>query len=94
MADYTVNTSKHATLVATVVDRVSLNNSYGSVDVINRAALGALFVRTDGTDPTIAGDDSYAIQNNSERNIAVPASSGIVVRIISSGAGGYSVHGV
>lgn len=52
MATYTVAKGKHATAAAATVDAVTLQNPTGLVRISNRSA-GDLYVRTDGTDPTV-----------------------------------------
>lgn len=40
MATYTVTRTKHATLAATTVDTIHFTGSWGSVEILNRAAAG------------------------------------------------------
>jgi hypothetical protein len=67
MASYTVLCAKHATLTATTVDTVTLNQPASFFLVTNRASTGAPIYFTLGdtlaatTTPTVAGDDTYVV---------------------------------
>ena len=93
MATYSVNRCKHSTLIVGVVDTINLAEAFSYVRVTNKSNVGVLYVRTDSINPTVAGDDTFAVQENSEKNIIVPDISAIQVRIISSVAAQYSVEG-
>lgn len=92
MASYTVARAKHATLAANTVDTVTFTLEHANVEILNRSAVDYLYARTDGTAPTVAGDDCDAIP---------PGGAGLfplreqTVKIISSGsAAAYSVTGI
>jgi len=94
MATYNVVRTKHATLLATVVDTVNLSGSFGFVRVVNRSALGSVFVRVDGTDPVVSADETFSVDNNSEKEIPIPNTAAIQVRLVCSAAAAYSVEGI
>jgi hypothetical protein len=58
MANYTVNRSKHATLAATTADKVRFSSKPRVVEVRNLDSTAVIFFRTDGTAPTVSGDDT------------------------------------
>lgn len=98
MADYTANRIKNATLAANTVDRVTLNrDSHSYFEVTNVDGAGAIYVRTDGVDPTVAGDEcdvlpavvgSIVLPHNGRNRNTNP-----VIRLISDAAVKYSVKG-
>jgi hypothetical protein len=93
MTDYTANLSKHAVLVASTVDRVTMGGNYVEVTVFNRSATDPLFVRVDGADPTVNGDDSRLVPVRTSRVLGNPnPANANEVRLISPGAAGYSVE--
>jgi hypothetical protein len=67
MASYTVLCAKHATLVASTVDTVTINQPASFFLVSNRAVSGAPIYFTVGdtlattATPTVEGDDTYVI---------------------------------
>jgi len=96
---YTVNTAKHATLVANVVDTVNINvgKANGFVRLINRGA-NAIYctIAVDGgpaiSDPTVSGDDTTIIPNSNEIDLQFPPFVITQIRLISAGAVAYSVE--
>lgn len=59
MATHTaVRRSKHATLVASTVDTVPFSSKPKTVEVRNLDSTAVIFFRTDGTAPTVSGDDT------------------------------------
>ena len=94
MATYSVVRTKHATLIGTIVDTVNLSGSFAFVRVVNRSALGSIFVRVDGTDPVVSADETFSIDNNSEKEIPIPNVAAVQVRLICSAAAAYSVEGI
>ena len=59
--DYTVKRSKHATLVANTADTVIFSSRPKSVALENLSTTAVIFYRLDGTSPTVARDDTYAL---------------------------------
>lgn len=49
--------AQHLTTVANTVATVVLASDYQTIDVVNISAGAAIYVRTDGVDPTIKGDE-------------------------------------
>ncbi|MDQ1736542.1 MAG: hypothetical protein QOH56_2793 [Pseudonocardiales bacterium] len=90
MANYTVALATHRTLGAAVVDVVTISpHQYSNVEVLNRDAAAYLFFRTDGTAPTVAGDDCYVVGPGAA--LRVPHPNGQPVKLISASAIAYSV---
>jgi lysophospholipase L1-like esterase len=59
MATHTaVRRSKHATLVASTVDTVPFSSKPKTIEVRNLDSTAVIFFRTDGTTPTVNGDDT------------------------------------
>lgn len=90
MATYTVDRAKHATLIATVVDTVNFNAEWGSIRVFNRGMVD-IYVRLDGTAPTVAGDECYVIPAGTAEDIITGAAISLI-KLISSGIPAYSVE--
>lgn len=83
---------KHATTVANAVSTVNYAFDTGQVAVYNFDGTENLFVRVDGTDPTIEGDDSYAVPVGSRRVITVETDGNTVVKAISAGVVKFEVE--
>ena len=94
MATYNVVRAKHATLVATVVDTVNLSAAFSTVRITNRGTLGTVFVRVDGVDPAVGADETFAVKNDFEKEVPIPNTAAVQVRLICSAASPYSVEGV
>lgn len=96
MATYTVNFAKHATLVGSVVDTVTLTESASYIIASNRATSGTPIYFTVGdtttgtATPTAAGDNTFAIGPGATLQIPGDGTSSIV-KLISSDAQPYSV---
>lgn len=92
MANLTAAVAKHATLTAATVDKVTLSTHLGGVEVVNRdQGTSELYVRVDGTDPTVGGDDCYVVPAASARTIVLPDRGKCEARVICSAAVAYSV---
>lgn len=91
MASYSVDKAKHATLVASTVDTITFtSDSPGPLcKVSNWSASAVIYCRIDGTDPTVAGDNTYRIGSGSFITL-LPR--GNAVKVISSGTPDYSVE--
>ena len=92
MATHSAATAVHATLVATVVDTVTITSQSSELVIYNRSSLSDLYFRVDGTNPQIAGDDSHIVPINSNRRIGPPDPINIQVKLISVGTPPYSVE--
>lgn len=97
MASYTVNTAKHATLVATIVDDITFNNPCSFLILTNRTTSGATIYFTFGDpikgipNPTVAGDDTYAVGIG--QTLVIPGDgTAPILKLISSGAQAYSAQ--
>lgn len=86
-------TRKHGTLTATVVATVSIGAAPDSISVINRGTVD-IFATVNGTDPTVNGDDTFAVPAGGYRSIRVANDSDgtVAVKLISSGTPAYSVE--
>ena len=87
--------SKHGTLTANVVTTVVLDNHAGEVEILNHGLQSEpIYVTFDGTVPTVAGDNTYAILTERRfRRLTTPATDPLTVKLISGDAPGYSVQG-
>jgi len=94
MATYNVARAKHATLVATTVDTVNFSIPFAYVRVTNRSGLGAIWARADSTNPGVLADDSYLIDNNESKDIAVASVDNTHVKLVCGAAANYSAEGV
>lgn len=90
MANYSVQTAKHATLVGATVDTVTFSANGTGLRVANRHATLALYFRFDATDPAAAGDDTYFV--GAGTSVTITQRGVTEIRLISSGAADYSVE--
>lgn len=94
MANYTVNTAKHATLVANTADLVTLTGSAGWVTVVNRSGgTPAPVYFTVGDDPTAAtveGNNTFVAPDKQSFSVKFDGTA-TKVSIISAEAVAYSV---
>jgi hypothetical protein len=92
------NRAYHGTLTASTVDTVTLSRSYARVEVINRGGTNEIFFTTDGSVPTVLGDNCFVVTNQAGASDIRPNFTGVqnqcVVKLISTGAMTYSVIGV
>lgn len=84
---------RHGTLTADTVASVDLGVDVGEVDVCNVDGAAAIYFRVDGTNPTVAGNDSYVIPAALGASARVPVTSdgNTVVKLISVGTPAYSI---
>ena len=95
MASYEEATSKHATLVASTVDTVTLTGTdYYSVEVLHRSSsvTDPIYFTVDGSTPTVAGDDTYVVMPGGWKTVRSKENID-VVKLISAGTPAYSVTG-
>lgn len=92
--------AKSGTLVATEVTTIKFPQYFWNLVVVNRSSNQEIWVRSDGEDPTVAGDDcfpvlpqqSIAFSNGSlSQEPVVRTGGGTQVSIISSGTPTYTV---
>lgn len=77
---------RHGTAGATASSVEMEETDVNQVAVLNRDDTETLFVRTDGTDPVVEGDDSYSVPPGARRVVPV-ATPDLLVRLIATGAG-------
>lgn len=94
MAAYNVTKAKHAQLAASTADTVTLGGDFASAEVVNRDATAEIFATTDGSTPTVGGDNTFIIRPGQSRVIEVPTAGNTAVKLISSGTPNYSVIGL
>jgi hypothetical protein len=82
--------TQHGTLTADEVTTVTLIASTNGLEVINRDLSGAIWVRIDGEDPQIAGEDSYVVLG--ARQFPIKRKGTITVKLISDADRAYSVE--
>ena len=49
------------TLTVNTVAHITFPQYFSTITVVNRNATGVLWIRTDGNDPIVAGDDCYPV---------------------------------
>lgn len=107
MAKHTGTVAVHATLTASTVDVVTLQQVASGqgvnpgVTVVNRTGAAAIYFTvsatgTNPTEPTVAGTNTYVVPA-AVTSVRVPVTPGIrgravVVKLISTGAESYSVE--
>lgn len=82
---------KHGTLVATTVATVTLDGGFEAIEVVNHGG-GTIYFTVDGTTPTVAGDETYAVPSGGF--LTVDSSDRIGtddVKLISAATPAYSV---
>ena len=99
MASYSGVSDKHAQLAASTVDTVTLDRDYPEVEVVNRDGAAEIYFTVDGSNPTVAGDNTEYLPATSGASVRVSAGAFVtgtptVVKLISSGTPKYSVQGV
>lgn len=95
LAAYSVASKKHATLVATTVDQVTLTQGFSHIEVIERGGTVPLWVTygPSPADPTSAGDDVLFVPPNGKVTIDGNERGNMVVKVLGNG-NAYSVQGV
>lgn len=87
-------TAKSGTLVTNTPVSVPITNAYpDGIYVVNRSQTGQIWVRLDGTDPTVAGDDCFVVLG--ARYFPNPwsaAAENVTVKLISNAALDYTVE--
>lgn len=77
--------TKHITTVANTVATVDFTYDSGQVAIFNYEGDETVYVRADGIDPLVAGDDSFAVPAGARRVIDVTTDGPTDVRVISAG---------
>lgn len=92
MGSYSVTTSKHATLVASTVDTVTLGSSdVDTAYIVNIDGASIIYATGDGSVPTVAGDDIPVVIPALAGAFAVVDVVGSAVKLISAGTPKYAV---
>jgi len=96
MADYTVTLSKHATLIATTVDSVTITEKrFDAVEVTNRDGAAEIYYTIDGSTPAVGADNTWVLPAAVSSRVHDAAGDGNVkVELISAGTPKYSVSKV
>lgn len=86
----------HGVLTADQVSTVTIAPGTGGFVVVNRDLTGEIYVRFDGTPPTVGGVDSYVVLGAREFPMtrAQVQRGPVDVKLISTGARKYSVEAV
>jgi len=87
MATYTVSVSKTATLIGGTPDTVRFPSAF-RLEIYNHSSTTFIWVRWDGTDPTVEGDNSVPVSPGGVRVIHAPAQE---IRLIASSPAKYTV---
>lgn len=80
----------HGTLTANQVTTVTITSGYGGIEVVNRDMQGAIWVRLDGTNPQVAGADSYVVLG--ARSFPTRKRGAVTVKMVSDADRAYSVE--
>jgi hypothetical protein len=91
-----VASTAHGTLTANVVASVPVAPGSAGIVVVNRDQTGSIWVRIDGTDPSIGGAGSYVVLGAREFPMTrkqVQAGT-VTVKMISSAARAYTVEAI
>ena len=83
MATMTVANVVSATLTMLVVDTVTCSRPFRWALVTNRSG-NEIWVRSDGTDPTVGGDESFVVLASDRRDFNYADSTGADIRLVSS----------
>ena len=90
-----------STLAATTVDTVTLTAWTRYVLVVNKSASDLIYVTTDGTAPTVGGDNTFCVTPGQSKLLfnegvepepALGLAGSTVVKLISSGTPAYAVE--
>lgn len=85
--------TRHGTLTGGAVHPVTADADVGAMAVLNLDRTGlVIYVRGDGTDPVVEGDDSFAVPSGSRRVLPIDTDGLSEVRLICSGAAKYEVE--
>lgn len=82
----------HTTTVANTADTLTFTFDAGQIAVFNVSGPEVVYVRADGIDPVVAGDDSFAVPPGSRRIIEVVTDGATEVRVISAGVNSVEVE--
>ncbi len=85
---------RHATLVAATVSTVNLTTNGSRIEVVNLDGAAAVYFTTDGSTPTVAGNDCHVLPAAISAVEVADETAGTnsVVKLISSGTPTVSVR--
>lgn len=86
---------QNGTLNANELITVHIARHGGKLTVINRSSVGAIWVRNDGDDPVVEGENCFPVLPMGQRDfdVASPAAEPAQIKLIADGALDYSVMG-
>lgn len=86
-------TAKSGTLTPSTVATVTVLNCFPGLNIVNRSGSGTIWVRLDGQDPTVAGDNCFPVLG--VRYFSIPSTNAdkVTVKLISTAALDYTVEG-
>jgi hypothetical protein len=87
--------ARHVVLVASAVTTVTMDKAYDKVEIVNKDAAGEVHGTTDGTTPTVDGNDQLYLPAAIGGVEVQPntSSGGTVVKLISTGTPKVYVRG-
>lgn len=91
MATYNIDSAKHATLVATVVDTVNFSVYASAVRVTNRSG-NPLYITSDGATPTVAGDNCGLVDTNDSRVFVVADPDNVQIKLVCALTAAYTAE--
>lgn len=84
--------SQSGTLTINTVTPITITDAYPAVLITNRTGSGTIWVRLDGTNPTVAGTDCLPVQGS--RSFAIDGNSRpTTIKLIANAALDYTVEG-
>lgn len=92
MANISVVSAMSAILTVLTVDTVSCTRAFTWIVVKNRSTTAEIWVRVDGVDPTVGGDEAYVVLPLGSRDLHIPDPAGVSVKVISAAAAAYAVE--
>lgn len=91
MANLTAIIAKSPTNDGAAVDTITFSTNIGQVTVLNRSTTATLWVRTDGTAPTVAGDDCLAVPPGAVLVADMLSNNPDVVKVLADASCPYTV---
>jgi hypothetical protein len=86
--------AKSGTLTANTAAPITITDAYpDGVWVHNRSQTGEIWVRFDGTNPTVAGDDCFLVLGSRLFPVTTVGRESVTAKLISSQALAYTVEG-
>jgi hypothetical protein len=92
MASYTVAKAKHATLVASTVDTVTVTWGASQQAEVSNWGTARLYFTTYGSTPAVGADDAFVVGPGGSLIVPTPGATSTAIKLISSAANDYSVQ--